>query len=70
MELEFKETWQKDRGPIVRWISTKVLDVMHKMEQPFYPYAKMWEAVWEDYEDELHIPHNQMTLEEIDEECL
>lgn len=50
--MEFKETWEKDRGPIVRWIATKVLDIMHKIEQPFYPYAKMWEVEFDEEEND------------------
>jgi hypothetical protein len=60
--MEFKETYEKDAGPIVRWIATKVLNLIHKIERPLYDYALMYEAVWEDEEDDFTVPHNQMMI--------
>lgn len=52
MSFDFKPTYEKDAGPIVRWIATKILDLLHKIERPLYDYALMYEAVWEDDEEE------------------
>ncbi len=73
-DFKFKPTYEKDRGPIVRWIATAVLSVMHMLEKPLYNYALMYEATWEDEEEEsmekekeekentLSEPQNQMVL--------
>ena len=62
--MEFELHHEKDAGPVVRWIATKLLYVMHKIEKPLYNYADMYTAVWDDYEDEdsLSVPHNQMGI--------
>lgn len=72
-EFDFKPTYEKDAGPIVRWIATKVLDLLHKIERPLYDYALMYEAVWEEDEEDFVTPHNQMALdwdEELGDELL
>jgi hypothetical protein len=65
--MEFELHHEKDAGPIVRWLATKVLGLLHKVEKPLYDYADMYTAVWDDYEDDdeedgLFTPHNQMGL--------
>ena len=62
--MEFKLYHEKDAGPVVRWLATKLLGIMHKIEKPLYDYADMYTAVWDDYEDKdnLSVPHNQMGL--------
>jgi hypothetical protein len=62
--MEFELHHEKDAGPIVRWVATKLLSIMHKIEKPLYDYADMYTAVWDDYEDEdtLSVPHNQMGI--------
>jgi hypothetical protein len=61
--MEFELHHEKDAGPIVRWLATKMLNILHKVEKPLYEYADMYTAVWDDYEeDDLFIPHNQMGL--------
>ena len=62
--MEFKLYHEKDAGPVVRWLATKLLGIMHKIEKPLYDYADMYTAVWDDYENEdnLSVPHNQMGL--------
>jgi hypothetical protein len=62
--MEFELHHEKDAGPVVRWLATKILGIMHKIEKPLYDYADMYTAVWDDYEDEnnLSVPHNQMGL--------
>lgn len=61
-EFEFKETYHKDAGPVVRWIATKLLGLFHTLEKPLYDYALMYEAVWEDEEDDFATPQNQMMI--------
>lgn len=51
--MEFKETWEKDKGPVVRWLATTILDIMHKIESPLYPYARMWEAVFDEEDQDV-----------------
>jgi hypothetical protein len=61
--MEFELHHEKDAGPVVRWLATKLLSVMHKIEKPLYDYADMYTAVWDDYEDDnLSVPHNQMGI--------
>ena len=62
--MEFELYHEKDAGPVVRWIATKLLSIMHKIEKPLYDYADMYTAVWDEYEDEdnLAVPHNQMGI--------
>jgi hypothetical protein len=61
--MEFKLHHEKDAGPVVRWIATKLLGIMHTIEKPLYDYADMYTAVWDDYEDDnLSVPHNQMGI--------
>jgi hypothetical protein len=49
--MRFEQTYDKDAGPIVRWLATKILSIMHKIEAPLYDYALMYEAILDD-EDE------------------
>ncbi len=61
--MEFELHHEKDAGPVVRWLATKLLSFMHKIEKPLYDYADMYTAVWDDYEDDdLSVPHNQMVF--------
>lgn len=62
--MEFELHHEKDAGTVVRWLATKLLSIMHKIEKPLYDYADMYTAVWDDYEDEdsLSVPHNQMGI--------
>ena len=61
--MEFELHHEKDAGPVVRWIATKILSILHTIEKPLYNYADMYTAVWDDYEDdELSVPYNQMGI--------
>jgi hypothetical protein len=62
--MEFELYHEKDAGPVVRWIATKMLNLLHKVEKPLYDYADMYTAIWDDYEDKdtLAVPHNQMGI--------
>jgi hypothetical protein len=53
-EFEFKETYHKDAGPIVRWVATKILGLIHKFERPLYDYALMYEATWDEDEEDFY----------------
>lgn len=61
--MEFKVEHEVDKGPVVRWIANKVMSLSGKMARFAHPYADMYTAVWDDYEDDdtsLSTPHNQM----------
>ena len=54
--MEFELHHEKDAGPIVRWLATKMLGILHKVEKPLYDYADMYTA------SDLAEPHNQMGI--------
>ena len=65
--MEFKIEHEVDKGPIVRWIANKAMSLSGKISRLAHPYADMYTAVWDDYEDDdeendLFTPHNQMGL--------
>jgi hypothetical protein len=61
--MEFKLEHELDKGPVIRWIANKTLSISNKIAKLAYPYADMYTAVWDDYEeDNLSTPHNQMGL--------
>lgn len=66
--MEFKKTYEKDAGPIVRWIATGILALLSKIEKPLYDYAIMYEVFFddEDEEDDFATPHNQMLIPGMD----
>jgi hypothetical protein len=62
--MKFNLEHEVDRGPIVRWIANKAMDASSWLAKVSHPYADMYTAVWDDYEDEdsLSEPYNQMGL--------
>jgi len=62
--MEFKLEHELDKGPIVRWIANRCIDLSQMISSWAYPYADMYTAVWDDYEDESDLaePHNQMGI--------
>jgi hypothetical protein len=62
--MEFKLEHEVDKGPIVRWIANKAMEISGKISRVAHPYADMYTAVWDDYEDESDLaePHNQMGI--------
>jgi hypothetical protein len=62
--MDFKLEHEVDKGPVVRWIANKAMNLAGKISKLAHPYADMYTAVWDDYEDEenLSVPHNQMGL--------
>jgi hypothetical protein len=62
--MEFKLEHEVDKGPVVRWIANKALKISGKISRIAYPYADMYTAVWDDYEDESDLaePYNQMGI--------
>jgi hypothetical protein len=62
--MEFKLEHEVDKGPIVRWIANKAMEISGKISRMAHPYADMYTAVWDDYEDESDLaePHNQMGI--------
>lgn len=62
--MDFKLEREVDKGPIVRWIANKVMGLSGSLAKFAHPYADMYTAVWDDYEDDndLSVPHNQMGI--------
>jgi hypothetical protein len=62
--MDFKLEYEVDKGPVVRWIANKAMNMSSWLAKVSSPYADMYTAVWDDYEDEenLSVPHNQMGL--------
>ena len=65
MNFELKN--DVDKGPIVRWMANRLMDISSWLARTSSPYADMYTAVWDDYEDDdeesdLFTPHNQMGL--------
>lgn len=53
--MKFVKTYEKDAGPVVRWIATALLSFLHLIERPLYDYAEMYEVVDMDGdEDEVY----------------
>ena len=50
--MEFKPTYEKDAGPIIRWVATFILNIFHKIESPLYKYATMYEVIFDDEDEE------------------
>lgn len=49
--MEFKPTYEKDAGPIVRWIATIILNLLIKIEKPLFDYAWMYEVEFDEDEE-------------------
>jgi hypothetical protein len=61
--MEFKLEHEVDKGPMVRWVANQAMGMSSWLAKMSAPYADMYTAVWDDYEDdELSVPHNQMGL--------
>lgn len=64
--MEFKVEHELDKGPLVRWVANKAMKLSGKISRLAIPYADMYTAVWDDYEeydeDNLSVGHNQMGL--------
>lgn len=62
-DFKWKRRVEKDKGPVITWIATKISSILIAAEMKIMPYTEMWEL---DLDDELSVPHNQMSLEEIE----
>lgn len=61
--MEFKLEREMDKGPLVRWVANQAMNISGWLAKTSAPYADMYTAVWDDYEDdELSVPHNQMGI--------
>ena len=61
--MDFKLEHDVDKGPIVRWFANQAMNISGWLAKTSAPYADMYTAVWDDYEeDDLSIPHNQMGI--------
>ena len=61
--MDFKLEREMDKGPLVRWVANQAMNISGWLAKTSAPYADMYTAVWDDYEDdELSVPHNQMGI--------
>ena len=61
--MEFNLHHEVDKGPLVRWFANQAMNISSWLAKTSAPYADMYTAVWDDYEeDELSNPHNQMGI--------
>ena len=61
--MEFKLEHEVNKGPIIRWFANQAMNISGWLAKTSAPYADMYTAVWDDYEDdELSVPHNQMGI--------
>ena len=61
--MEFKLDHDEDKGPVVRWFANRAMDISGWLAKVSSPYADMYTAVWDEYEDDdLSVPHNQMGI--------
>ena len=61
--MEFNLHHEVDKGPLVRWFANQAMNISTWLAKTSAPYADMYTAVWDDYEDdELAVPHNQMGI--------
>lgn len=65
--MEFELHHEVDRGPLIRWAANQAMNISSWLAKVSSPYADMYTAVWDDYEDDnshLATPHNQMSFED------
>lgn len=65
--MNFELKHDVDKGPVVRWMANRFMDISSWLARTSSPYADMYTAVWDDYEEDdeedyLFTPHNQMGL--------
>jgi len=61
--MEFNLHHEVDKGPLVRWFANQAMNISGWLAKTSAPYADMYTAVWDDYEeDDLSVPHNQMGI--------
>jgi len=62
--MNFELKHDVDKGPIVRWMANRLMDISSWLARTSSPYADMYTAVWDDYEDESDLaePYNQMGI--------
>jgi hypothetical protein len=62
--MEFKKEREVNKGLLVNWVADQAMNLSAWISRVASPYAEMYTAVWDDYEDEdiLSTPQNQMGL--------
>ena len=61
--MKFELYNEVDKGPVVRWFANQMVGISSWLLKVSSPYANMYTAVWDEYEDEdLSVPHNQMVF--------
>lgn len=59
--MKTQSIYFEDKGPVVRWISTKLLNLLEKLEEPLYRYAEMQEIIFDDEEEDI-IDDDQLVI--------
>ena len=52
--MDFKLEHDVDKGPIVRWFANQAMNISGWLAKTSAPYADMYTAVWDDYEEDDH----------------
>lgn len=60
--MEFELHREVDRGPLVRWAANQAMNISSWLVKVSSPYADMYTAVWDDYEDDDPIDEDQMVI--------
>jgi len=67
--MEFKKEREVTKGLLVSWVADQAMNLSSWISKVANPYAEMYTAVWDDYEDDeeyeedkLTVSHNQMTI--------
>ncbi len=58
--MEFELHREVDRGPLVRWAANQAMNISSWLVKVSSPYADMYTAVWDDYEDDNPIDEEQI----------
>jgi hypothetical protein len=63
--MDFKLEHEVDKGPLVRWAANQAMNMSNWLVRVSSPYADMYTAVWDDYEDDEYedpIDPDQMVI--------
>lgn len=60
--MDFKLEHEIDKGPVIRWFANQAIEVSNWLTKLAHPYADMYTAVWDDYDDEDPISDDQLVI--------
>jgi hypothetical protein len=60
--MDFIKEHEIDKGPMVRWVANQAMNMSSWLAKISAPYADMYTAVWDDYEDDSPIDDDQMVI--------